>query len=132
MGFRLKTSKKTQEIFEELSASSNLKPFALCKIAIAFSLKNESSIEGFEEKDSNGLEFQRATITGEFDSTYKAIIQVKLGRSITDDEYCPYYLKHHIDRGAELLHSQYKYSGGSLEKFLKFIIKEMKGCQLDC
>ena len=33
MGFRLKTSKKTKEIFEEIGSSTNLKPFALCKIA---------------------------------------------------------------------------------------------------
>ena len=44
MGFRLKTSKKTKEIFEEIGASSNLKPFALSKIAIALSLKDENSI----------------------------------------------------------------------------------------
>ena len=34
MGFRLKTSKKTKEIFEEVGKSTNLKPFALSKIAI--------------------------------------------------------------------------------------------------
>ena len=45
MGFRLKTSKKTKEIFEEIGASSNLKPFALSKIAIALSLKDENSID---------------------------------------------------------------------------------------
>ena len=42
MGFRLKTSKKTKEIFEEIGSSTNLKPFALCKIAIALSLKDSN------------------------------------------------------------------------------------------
>ena len=45
MGFRLKTSKKTKDIFEEIGSSSNLKPFALSKIAIALSLKDSKSID---------------------------------------------------------------------------------------
>ena len=35
MGFRLKTSIQTKEIFEELGSRMNLKPFALCKLAIS-------------------------------------------------------------------------------------------------
>jgi len=119
MGFRLKTSKKTKEIFEEVGKSTNLKPFALSKIAVALSLKDETSIDEYKNDDTNGLELQRATVTGEFDSIFKALIEVNLNRNITDDEYYPYYMKLHMDRGAELLANQYKYSGGNLEKFLK-------------
>ncbi len=119
MGFRLKTSKKTKEIFEEVGKSTNLKPFALSKIAVALSLKDETSIDEYKNDDTNGLELQRATVTGEFDSIFKALIEVNLNRKITDDEYYPYYMKLHMDRGAELLANQYKYSGGNLEKFLK-------------
>lgn len=71
MGFRLKTSKKTKEIFEEIGSSTNLKPFALCKIAIALSLKDSNSIDSYEETDTNGLELQRVTVAAEFDSIYK-------------------------------------------------------------
>lgn len=119
MGFRLKTSKKTKEIFEEVGKSTNLKPFALSKIAVALSLKDETSINEYKNDDTNGLELQRATVTGEFDFIFKALIEVNLNRNITDDEYYPYYMKLHMDRGAELLANQYKYSGGNLEKFLK-------------
>lgn len=119
MGFRLKTSKKTKEIFEEVGKSTNLKPFALSKIAVALSLKDEISIDEYENNDANGLELQRSTVTGEFDSIFKALIEVNLKRNITDDEYYPHYMKLHLDRGAELLQNQYKYSGGNLEDFLK-------------
>lgn len=131
MGFRLKTSRRTQKIFEELSSSSNLKPFALSKIAIAFSLKDKKSIADFQEKDTNGIEFQRSTITGEYDTIFKTLIEMNVGKHITEDEYCPYYLKLHMDRGAEILYSTYKYAGGSLEKFLKNVLKDVKineGC----
>ncbi len=122
MGFRLKTSKKTKEIFEELGASSNLKPFALSKIAVSMSLKHVTPIDEYESLDVNGLELQRSTITAQYDSIYKALIEVDLGRHINDDEYYPYYMKLHIDRGAELLSNSYKYSGGNLEKFLTQLI----------
>lgn len=39
MIFKLKTSKKTQEIFEEIGKSTALKPYTLVKHAIAWSLK---------------------------------------------------------------------------------------------
>ena len=54
MGNRLTTSQKTKEIFEELTARTNLKPFALSKIAIALSLANEAS-ETYEIDKSEGL-----------------------------------------------------------------------------
>lgn len=118
MGFRLKTSKKTKEIFEEIGKSSNLKPFALSKIAVSLSLKDRNSIEEYQNNDMNGLELQRSTVTGDYDAIFKALIEVNLGRKISDDEYYPQFMKLHMDRGAELLSNQYKYSGGNLEKFL--------------
>ena len=124
MGFRLKTSKKTKEIFEEVGKSSNLKPFALSKIAVALSLKEKNNIDEYKNDDANGLELQRSTVTGEYDALFKALIEVDLNRNITDDEYYPYYMKLHMDRGAELLLNQYKYSGGNLEKFLNNVLKK--------
>lgn len=124
MGFRLKTSRKTKEIFEEMGKSSNLKPFALSKIAVSMSLNEATSILEYTNNDINGLELQRATVTGEFDSIYKALIEVKLGRHINDDEYYPQFMKLHLDRGAELLYNKYKYAGGNLEKFLNNLLNK--------
>ena len=124
MGFRLNTSKETKEIFEEISKSSNLKPFALSKIAVSMSLNESTSILEYKIKNTDGLELQRATVTGEFDSIYKALIEVNLGRHITEDEYYPHFMKLHIDRGAELLSNKYKYAGGNLEKFLNNLLQK--------
>ena len=44
MIFKLKTSKKTQEIFEEIGKSTALKPYTLVKHAIAWSLKAQGKI----------------------------------------------------------------------------------------
>ena len=125
MGFRLKTSKKTKEIFEEIGRSYNLKPFAFSKIAVSLSLKSEEPIDQEEEKDVNGLELQRSTVTGEYDAIFKALIEMNLGRNITEDEYYPKYMKLHMDRGAELLYSDFRYSKNNLEKFINNkLIKE--------
>lgn len=124
MGFRLKTSKKTKDIFEEIGSSSNLKPFALSKIAIALSLNDSDSIDLYDETDTNGLELQRSTVTGEFDNVYKSLMEVNLNKHLTDDEYYPLYTKKHIDKGAEILQNLYKYSGGNLEKFLRTITQK--------
>ena len=87
------------------------------------SLNETASIDQYKNLDTNGLELQRATVTGDFDSIYKALIEVKLGRHITDDEYYPHYMKLHMDRGAELLSNKYKYSGGNLEKLLTNLLQ---------
>lgn len=118
MGFRLKTSKKTKDIFDELGARSNLKPFALSKIAIALSLQSTDKIDLYKS-DNNGLELNRQTITGQYDAIYKCLIEQNVGRHLMDDEYFPDYIKLHIDRGAEILLKEYNYAGGSLEKFIK-------------
>lgn len=118
MGFRLKTSKRTKEIFEEIGNSSNLKPFALSKIAVSMSLNSSTSILEYESNDTNGLELQRSTVTGEFDSLFKALIEMDLRRHLSEDEYYPDFMKLHMDRGAELLYNKYKYAGGNLEGFI--------------
>ncbi|GAA0121960.1 hypothetical protein UT300018_12760 [Clostridium faecium] len=124
MGFRLKTSKRTKEIFEEIGKSSNLKPFALSKIAISMSLNDSTSIEDYINTDTSGLELQRTTVTGEFDIIYKSLIEINLDRHINDDEYYPHFMKLHIDRGAELLYNKYKYAGGNLEKFITNLLQK--------
>ena len=124
MGSRLKTSRKTKEIFEEIGKSSNLKPFALSKIAVSMSLNEPTSILEYENNDVNGLELQRATVTGEFDSMFKALIEVNLKTHITDDQYYPHFMKLHMDRGAELLYNKYKYSRGNLEEFLNNLLNK--------
>lgn len=111
MGFRLKTSNETMEIFEYLKTRTNLQPFALSKIAIALSLRESSSIDEFKDRDQLGLELNRQTILGNYDEIFKALIEQNVGKSLTDDEYYPQYTKLHLDRGAIILKNSYDYRG---------------------
>ncbi|MEF9952436.1 MAG: DndE family protein [Clostridium sp.] len=121
MGFRLKTSTETKTIFEELGSRMNLKPFALCKLAISMSLKDSTPIEEYSNDDTNGLELNRQTITAQYDQIFKALMEQHAGKSLSDDDYFPTHAKLHIDRGAVMLKNRYNYSS-NLEHFITQII----------
>ena len=123
MGFRLKTSLQTKEIFEELGNRMNLKPFALSKLAISMSLTNNEPIENFKSLDNNGLELNRQTITAQYDLLFKTLIEQHAGKHLTDDEYFPTHAKLHIDRGAIMLKNRYNYSS-NLEHFINQIVQK--------
>ena len=123
MGFRLKTSLQTKEIFEELGNRMNLKPFALSKLAISMSLTNNEPIENFKSLDNNGLELNRQTITAQYDLLFKTLIEQHAGKHLTDDEYFPTHAKLHIDRGAVMLKNRYNYSS-NLEHFINQIVNQ--------
>ena len=116
MIFKLKTSKKTAQIFDEIGRKTALKPYTLVKHAIAWSLHDGGKATKFNY-DTGGLELNRQTITGEYDAYFKAIIEQIEGRHLTEEEYFPKYVKAHIDRGAEYLSSHYRHAG-NLDKYV--------------
>ena len=94
MVFKIKTSKKTEELFLAIEASENLQPYALSKLAISLSLKSETPLSEDDFKtDNNGLELNRQTITGEYDELYKCLVTMKENRHVDDDEYFQKYIK---------------------------------------
>lgn len=125
MVFKLKTAKETMNLFEEIGSAIHLQPFALCKLAIALSLRCSDllSVEDLST-DNDGLELNRQTITGEYDDLFKALIISNHGKGLTDEQYFPKYLKAHIDRGAKILYSEYKYSNN---KFYQHMLEIDKG-----
>ena len=124
MVFKIRTSKRTMAIFEEISASTNYAPFILSKLAISMSLKSKEILREIDFKtDSYGLELNRQTITGEWDELYKSLIEMFEGKHLSDDDYFQKYLKAHLDRGARLIYSEFRYSND----FLLGLLSEKKG-----
>ena len=74
MIFKLKTSKKTAQIFEEIGKSTSLKPYTLVKHAIAWSVAERTSVADYKS-DSNGLDLNRQTITGDNEEYFKAMFR---------------------------------------------------------
>lgn len=122
MIFRLKTSKRTQEIFVELENRTNYKPYTLVKHAIAWSLKENTSVANYVS-DSDGLDLNRQTITGENEAYYKVLIEQIEERYLSEEEYFPQYIKAHIDRGSELLLDMYNHAG-NMDKYIQQVLGE--------
>lgn len=120
MVFKIRTSRRTMMIFEEISSSTNYAPFILSKLAISMSIKSGAPLLSSDySTDSFGLELNRQTITGEWDGLYKSLIEMYEGHHINDDEYFQRYLKAHLDRGARLIYSEFRYGGDFISNLLK-------------
>ena len=122
MIFRLRTSKRTQEIFEELEARTNYKPYTLVKHAIAWSIRENTSVADFKS-DSDGLDLNRQTITGDNETYFKVLMEQGEGRYLPEEEFFPGYVKAHIDRGSKLLLDMYNHAG-SVDKYILHVLGE--------
>ena len=111
MVFKIKTSQKTQELFEIIEASENLQPYALSKLAISLSLKSQVPLSDEDFKtDNNGLELSRQTIFGDHDLIFKTLIINCENKAMCEEDYFPGAVKAHLDRGAKLLEDEKRYS----------------------
>lgn len=124
MAFKLKTSKKSEEIFSRIEASENLPFYVTVKLAMAMSMRSEQPLT---EKDFHtntlGRELNRQTITGDADALYKCLMELYANRHLSDEEFFPDYVKAHIDRGALMLDREQKYG----EDFLVHLTELEKG-----
>lgn len=110
MAYKLKTSQESEEIFNRIEASENLPWPTLMKLALSLSIRQGQLMELELYTDNLGRELNRQTITGDYDSIYKCLIELQEGRYISDQEYFPTYVKAHLDRGTRLLDQEKKYS----------------------
>jgi DNA sulfur modification protein DndE len=112
MNFRLKTSKFTGEKLKQLQSTTNLTPNILVRIAIGLSLQQKGTPE-VTLSDNNGLEFNRNTLTGEYDYIFKALITQHTNREINEEEYFPELFNAHLERGVRLLANEYQHAGNA-------------------
>jgi len=124
MAFKLKTSKKSEEIFSRIEASENLPFYVTVKLAMAMSMRSDQPlIEKDFHTNTLGRELNRQTITGDADALYKCLMELYANRHLSDEEFFPDYVKAHIDRGALMLDREQKYG----EDFLVHLTEIEKG-----
>ena len=115
MAFKLRTSKRTDEIFRRMEASENLPCYTLVKLAIAMSLRQKTPLQENDFKTNTlGRELNRQTITGDTDVLYKCVMQLYAGEHLSDEQFFPGHVKAHIDRGAVSLEQEQRYGGNFL------------------
>jgi DNA sulfur modification protein DndE len=120
MNFRLTTSTYTEEKLKQLQGTTNITPNILARIAVSLSLKDPNPVSS-ENINGKGIDFNRTTLTGEYDYIYKVLIAQHAEREITDEEYFPGLFNAHLERGIRLLYSDYQYAG-NYEKFITNLI----------
>ena len=124
MAFKLKASKKTEEILTQLESSTKIPYATLIKLSIALSLKQGKLEENDYKTNTLGRELNRQTITGDADALYKCLFELCENRHLTDEEYFPLAVKAHLDRGAVLLQNEQKYAG---DDFLTHLVNLDRG-----
>ena len=123
MAFKLKTSKKTEEILTQIESSTNIPYAALIKLSLALSLRKGPLQEEDFKTNNLGRELNRQTITGDADALYKCLFEVCAHRHMSDEEYFPGAVKVHLDRGAVLLQNELRYSGNDFLQHLSELDK---------
>ena len=124
MAFKLKTSKKTEEILTQIESSVNIPYATLVKLSLALSLRKGPLAEDDFKTNNLGRELNRQTITGDADPLYKCLFEVCANRHMSDEEYFPGAVKAHLDRGSILLQNELRYSGS---EFLEHLSELDKG-----
>jgi DNA sulfur modification protein DndE len=90
-----------------LKGRTGLTPNILGRIAFCLSLK-EPGIPN-ENKDSQGQEFNRYTLTGEWDTFYIALLKMRLiNDGIDPNENLQTQFKEHLERGVIILFNRVK------------------------
>lgn len=116
MQYRLKTSLKAMQILKDLQARTYLTPNVLARLAIGLSLR-DSTTPTQQSADSLGLEFNRPTLTGDHEVLYKVLMCQHAKKNLSDDEFFPYHVRMHLERGVRMLIDEYLFAG-NFEKLI--------------
>lgn len=112
---KLKISKGTSELLDNLSNRLNLRRNIICRLAVCRSLTLKESVKNISPVDSIGYEFNRYTLTGDYDIIFLSLIKQHEMRNINDSQYFSKYLRNHIERGIKILHSEYQKINSPIE-----------------
>lgn len=123
MAFKLKTSKKTEEILTQIESRVNIPYATLVKLSLALSLRQGPLTEEDFKTNNLGRELNRQTITGDADPLYKCLFEVCANCHMSDEEYFPGAVKAHLDRGSILLQNELRYSGSDFLEHLSELDK---------
>ncbi|MBL7074946.1 DNA sulfur modification protein DndE [candidate division KSB1 bacterium] len=117
MSSRLKISKKASEQLDHLSNRLDQRRNIICRLAIGRSLAEKKSVKNLRPKDSAGYEFNRYTLTGEYDDIFKALVNQHERKRMDDREYISIFIRNHIERGIQLLYIEYQRINSPIDFF---------------
>ena len=135
MIFKIKTTKNTGDCLKTLRKNLRFPANILSRIAIAMSLKSESLNKDeiykyYETYDSEGHEFSRYILFGEYEIVYKLLMEEFCSSKLSDEEFFQIHTKFHIENGMKMLSNEYKLAN-TQEKLIKSLIREVPINKLD-
>lgn len=105
---QIKTSKKNKEVVTLLSRNFNLgAENIVARIALAYSLSSGKKMDLSDIQDSQGKEYSKSVLFGNFINFYIGLICVHYNLYKTDKDI-PKYIKMHIDDGLEMMNKEMK------------------------
>lgn len=126
MPAKLKLSEEISQKLEYLSRRLGLRRNIVCRLAIGRSLAEKESVARINPKDSNGYEFNRYTLTGEYDKIFKALVVQHEKKKLYGTEYFTKYLRNHIERGIKLLYHEYERINSPIEFLVSLSVYQQK------
>ena len=102
---KFRTSREAEDAFRSLHKKLNLPFNLLCRLAWSKSLIIKEPVD-IAHPEITGKEFNRYSVTGEYDDLMKALTCEHAGRKLSDEEFFGGYFKAHVDRGIQLLEKE--------------------------
>ena len=124
MKTRVYTSEEAKSILSELELKTKLTPNIICRYGIILSIKSKDKLKF--NFDSNGQEFHRPILTGEYDIVFRELIKQQENKYIDDDDYFSKYLKAHLENGVRLLRNEIEICG-SFDAFINEYFNPERG-----
>jgi DNA sulfur modification protein DndE len=116
---KLRISEETSKQLTFLSNRLDLKRNIICRLAVAESLTIDELVENFTPSDSKGLEFNRATLTGDQDLIFKSLIIHHEKKPIDEETFFSKYFRNHVERGINILYNDYQKVNSPIDFLMK-------------
>ena len=108
---RIRVSEKATKELSTLKGRLKVTPNFICRMALCTSLE-ETGAPNPDQYDKDGQEFNRYTLTGQYDPLFSALVREKLARDELDiDEYFDEQYRAHLNRGIASLFGRVKGMG---------------------
>jgi DNA sulfur modification protein DndE len=118
---KFRTSQPGEEALRLLHKRTNMSFNLLCRLAWSRSLQHKSPLNLSTVPDITGKEFNRYSVTGEFDDLMKGLTAEVTRSKLSEEEFVGRYLKGHVDRGLELLAADLQREG-NLDAFWSVLL----------
>lgn len=106
---RITVGKETDQRLRNLKARTGLTPNLLCRLGFCLSLAEQGIPDAELFADGNVREFNRYTLTGQWDSFFFALLRERLHQDGLDPEAdLEAQFKAHLNRGVKLLSQRLK------------------------